>query len=110
MNDVLIILSALTFIFYGTLILTTNHMVQEFRRYQLERFRMLTGCLELAGGLGQLAGLYVPYLLSLSSTGLAVLMLLGTVVRIRTRDPWHAIIPALSLMILNAYLVASRFF
>jgi hypothetical protein len=101
MRLILILISAALFIFYGLLILLTNHMKFEFKRYDLEKFRTLTGYLELAGGIGQLIGLFYPILLILSSIGLSLLMFLGTIVRLRVRDPWIDLIPAIFLMLLN---------
>lgn len=110
MIQVFTIISASAFIFYGFLILVSNHMVQEFRRYQLTRYRTFTGWLELAGGMGQLAGLIHPSLLIASSLGLALLMLLGTVVRIRTKDPWPQTLPAIGLFLLNLCIALSAIF
>jgi len=104
------IVSACSFIFYGFLILVSNHMVQEFRRYQLAKFRTLTGWLELAGGVGQLAGLVHPELLIASSLGLALLMLLGTIVRIRTKDPWPQTLPAIVLFVINLWIALSAIY
>lgn len=106
----LILLSAFAFLFYGLMILLSGHMKAEFRRYRMERFRTLTGYLEVAGGAGQFLGLSFPYLLIAASAGLAVLMLLGTIVRIRTKDPWVEIIPAFALMILNSFIVVTELF
>lgn len=74
----------------------------------MERFRTLTGYLEFAGGTGLLVGLYYPLLLVISSLGLAILMLLGTLIRIRTRDPWVEILPAFFLMLINTYIFLSK--
>ncbi len=108
MRQILPLLSASAFIFYGLLILVSNHMRLEFRRYKLERFRTLTGYLEVAGGAGQIAGLYISYLMVLSSAGLALLMLLGILVRIRSKDTWTEIVPALVLMLMNILIIITE--
>jgi hypothetical protein len=107
MHVTLILASALAFIFYGLLCLLMDNMRTEFLRYRLERFRKLTGALELLGGTGQLVGLAYPFLLQFSSAGLALLMFLGVIVRIRTRDPIVQIFPAFGLMLLNVWIVAN---
>lgn len=104
MNLTLILFSAIAFIFYGYMCLMTNHMKAEFQRYGMTKFRKLTGVLELLGGIGLLVGLEFNPILLLSSAGLAALMLLGTIVRIKTKDPWMQIIPAFSLMLMNGYI------
>ena len=104
MNQILIIISGLVFIGYGLLCLSINHMKAEFERYQLAHFRKLVGVLELLGGIGMLCGLFSQYLLMIASAGLGVLMLMGTVIRLKTKDPFWEMIPALSLMALNFYI------
>jgi len=102
---ILTILSGLTFLGYGILCLSTDHMVLEFTRYGLLPYRMLTGLLETLGGLGSLVGLFYSKPIYLLSTGgLAILMLMGVIVRLRIKDPYHLILPAFALMVLNGYL------
>lgn len=80
-------------------------MVVEFERYGLKKFRLLTGSLEVLGALGQLASFWIPALLPISSGGLACLMACGVWTRWRIRDPWLAFLPAVILMLINAFLV-----
>lgn len=101
MQVILIFISALAFIFYGLLCLLTDHMKIEFARYGLSQYRQLTGALELLGGSGLLFGLYYTPLLILSASGLALLMFLGIIVRLKTRDPLLEILPAFILMTIN---------
>jgi hypothetical protein len=83
-------------------------MLREFRRYGLEKFRMLTGFLELLGGAGTLVGfIYSPAFL-ISTAGLGLLMFLGFLVRIRVRDPWAQMLPAIILMLINLFLFSDR--
>lgn len=109
MQVILIFISAITFILYGLLCLLTDHMKLEFQRYGLSKFRKLTGTLELLGGTGLLLGLYYSPLIILSASGLALLMFLGVIVRLKTRDPLIEILPAFMLMILNLKILFSVF-
>jgi hypothetical protein len=84
-------------------------MVEEFKRYKMEKFRKLTGYLEVLGGSGLLIGLYFSPIYFLSSAGLFLLMLLGVVTRIRVRDPFLEMIPAILLLIINLYLLVSAY-
>ncbi len=80
-------------------------MEREFQRYHLSRFRKFVGLLEFLGGFGLGLGYYFSRpLLCVSSAGLSVLMLLGVIVRLKTRDPWFQIAPAFALMFVNVYL------
>lgn len=106
----LILINSLAFIAYGILCITTDHMVEEFTRYGLLQFRLLTGYLEVLGGLGCLIGHFThPYLFLFATSGLSVLMVLGVFTRVRVGDPIIEIIPAFLLGILNAYLTYSVF-
>ena len=105
MNPIVIILSACTFIFYGSLCLMTNHMKVEFERYGLSRFRIFIGVLELLGGIGLIVGLTYPPILIFSSAGLTLLMILGTFIRIKVRDKMMEILPAFILILVNAFIL-----
>lgn len=98
------LVSGLIFIIYGLLCLLTNHMLEEFSRYGLSGYRRLVGYLELLGGFGLFVGLYYSPLLIISSAGLALLMFLGVMTRIRVKDPFIQITPALVLMFVNGYI------
>ena len=100
----LTIISSISFIIYGVLILSTGHMAHEFERYNLSKYRKLTGILEVLGGLGLLIGLQFNLLFQFSSAGLTLLMLMGTATRIKVKDPFIEIIPAFFLMSINGYL------
>jgi DoxX-like family len=97
--------SIAAFALYGTIALFSRAMVAEFERYGLARLRVLTATLQIVGSLGLLAGYWYHPLLLLSAGGFAVMMLLAVLVRIRIRDPIHAMVPALVLLCLNLLLV-----
>ena len=109
MQVILILISAITFIFYGFLCLFTDHMKAEFIRYKLFKYRELTGWLEILGGLGQVIGFFYTPLLFFSSTGLACLMFMGILVRVRSKDKFWSITPAFGLMIVNIYVAIEEF-
>ena len=94
------------FLVYGLLCLFADGMVEEFERYGLARFRRLTGALEVLGATGLAAGYLFPALSVVSAGGLAILMLLGLLVRWRVRDPLIQMAPAAFLLIVNAFIAA----
>ena len=98
-----VLLSSGAFLFYGLACLFFEGMSAEFERFGLASFRKLTGALEVAGALGLSAGYFFPPLVIAASAGLSLLMLLGVITRVRLRDPLVSLIPALTLMLLNAY-------
>ena len=97
--------SAAAFLFYGLACLFSARLVAEFERYRLARWRPLIGLLEVAGGLGIVAGQWFPPLKIAAATGLFVLMLCGLWARWRIRDPWYAMLPALLLALVNLAIV-----
>lgn len=95
----------ISFAFYGVTCLVSAHMVAEFARYGLARFRPLVGWLEIVGALGMLAGYAYEPLLIAASAGLAVLMLLGVAARIRIRDSLLQTLPAAAYFGLNCLVI-----
>lgn len=98
------VLSVTLFLGYGVSCLFMGAMVEEFARYNLSRFRRLVGLLEVLGALGLLGSIVVPLLVFPSSVGLALLMALGVMTRVRVRDPLIEAIPAAVLMVINLFL------
>ncbi|MBM4245959.1 MAG: hypothetical protein FJ148_19520 [Deltaproteobacteria bacterium] len=98
-------LSIAAFLFYGLACLLFEGMNAEFERYGLARLRKLTGSLEVAGALGLCAGYFLPPLVIAASGGLSLLMLMGVLVRVRIRDPLVSMLPALALLVINAYVL-----
>lgn len=95
-----------SFLGYGIGCLGTDHMVREFTRYGLPRFRTLTGILQILGAIGLLAGLLLPAVGAMAAAGLAVLMLLGFGVRLKIRDGVLLSLPALLYLLLSIWLCA----
>ncbi len=84
-------------------------MKKEYVRYGVPQFRSLVGSLQIAGGLGLLAGLAAPLIGQLAAAGLATLMLAGVGLRIRIKDNLVQTLPAALYLVLNAYLAAAGF-
>ncbi len=100
-------ISFVLFAWYGTSCLFSKRMISEFERYQLPRLRQFTGILQVAASLGLLVGHFYRPVLLLSAGGLAAMMFLALVTRIRIRDPLYLAIPAFSLLALNLFIVFS---
>jgi DoxX-like family len=101
----LAILSGVAFSAYGALCLTTDSMKSEFERFGLGKLRVLTGALELLGGIGLLVGLWWLPARLMASTGLTALMFLGVGVRIKVKDTFVQSLPAVILMLVNLYIL-----
>jgi hypothetical protein len=101
-NVILILFSSFSFLTYGIAYFATPHMKSEFRRFGLEKFGQLTAVLEILGAVGLMAGILINSILLISSAGLAILMLLGVLVRLKVKDGLFVTMPALFYMGLNA--------
>ena len=91
-------LSAIAFLYYGIACLVSSHMKVEFERYGLARFEFL-------GALGLLVGFFYHPVLVLAAAGLTLTMLMGIVTRIRIGDSLVQTLPAIVLMIVNAFVL-----
>ena len=100
----LIVISALSFIYYGLTFFINSKMKEEFDRYELAKFRNLVGFLQLLGGFGLLVGLMWNLILIVSAAGLALLMLIGFGVRIKMKDGLLESLPSFIFMLINGYI------
>ncbi|MEL6904835.1 MAG: DoxX family protein [Planctomycetota bacterium] len=99
------LLSIVAFLFFGAACLLADRMVAEFERYGLARFRRLVGALEILGALGLIGSYRFDELVLVSAGGLAALMMLGVVTRVRIQDSLLETLPAAALCAMNAFLV-----
>lgn len=99
--------SGLSFLFYGTACLVSPRMESEFIRFGYDRQRVMTGYLQLLGGLGLMVGYYLlPPLACFAAGGLGLMMVFGFGVRLKIRDSLLAASPAFLYAALNLYLSA----
>jgi hypothetical protein len=101
---VLILISSLSFLGYGIAYFKSPKMKNEFKRFGLEKAGALTAVLELLGAVGLLVGLKFHLILLIAAGGLAILMFLGVVIRIKVQDRLWITLPALFFMILNIFI------
>lgn len=80
-------------------------MKNEFKRFGLEKFGILTAVLELTGAFGLFIGIQSYTVLVFASGGLALLMLLGVGVRIKMKDSLLVSLPAFFYFLLNTYIL-----
>ncbi|WP_296317418.1 DoxX family protein [Winogradskyella sp. UBA3174] len=107
---ILSLISGVSFIYYGLSCFKSRRVRLEFERYGLPHRRVLTGVLQLLGGIGLLTGLYLATELAFSaSLGLTILMFLGFSVRLKIKDGFFESAPSLIFALLNLYL-CYRFF
>jgi len=100
-----VLFSSLSFVGYSISYFTFSHMKSEFERFKLKKFGLFVIVVETIGAFGLLVGLFFTPILLLSAGGLAVLMLLGLITRIKSKDSFLVSSPAIFYMILNSYIV-----
>lgn len=66
--------------------------------------RLLTGSLQLLGSAGLVMGFFLPFIGVLASAGLAIMMLVAFIVRIKIRDGFLESAPSLLFLVLNAWI------
>lgn len=106
-DEICVLISSLSFFAYALSYFKSPHMKQEFKRFGLEKIGLLTIILQIIGATGLLIGLKFNTILTISSLGLAVLMLSGLIVRIKLKDSLWISLPALFYMGLNVYIFLS---
>ena len=99
-----VLFSSLSFMVYSISYFTSPHMKSEFERFKLKKLGLFVIILEIIGAFGLLVGLLIKPILLISSGGLAVLMLLGSITRFKSKDSFLVSVPAIFYMILNAYI------
>lgn len=107
--NILILVSAISFLCYGISALFSPELEKEFIRYGLPKYRVMTGVLQIIGSLGLFIGFFNKELLLLSSLGLSVLMLLGFLTRIKIGDGFLQSLPSFIFLILNLTIFINTF-
>ncbi|HMB98232.1 MAG TPA: DoxX family protein [Balneolaceae bacterium] len=106
--EIIVVLNALFFFFYGFQSLNSHMMIEEFKRFGLSNSqRKLTGILQLLGAAGLLLGLTAPFFGVLSAGGFAVMMLVAFAVRLKIKDSVIQSLPSLIFMMMNLWLAYS---
>ena len=84
----------LLFLLIGSMTIAGRKMfVENFRRFGYPQwFRIVTGSLEVLGGLGLLIGIWLPWLAALASIGLTLVMVGAVLSQVRTRESWQKIV------------------
>ena len=99
-----VFISSLSFLAYVISYFASPFMKSEFKRLGLENIGFVAIALELLGSIGLLAGLTCKPILLFSSAGLALLMLIAVLFRIRHKDGIWLSLPAIFYMLLNLYI------
>lgn len=90
--------------------MVSDKMVLEFKRFGLpDSQRLLTGVLQLLGAIGLLTGLFLPVIGLMASGGLALMMFVAFLVRMKIGDGFMESAQSLIFLVVNSW-VAWRLF
>ncbi len=106
-NIICILISSFSFFAYTGYYFISTKMKREFKRFGLEKFGLLIMASQFLGATGLIVGLQFNSILTISSFGLALLMLFGFIVRMKLKDSIWISLPALFYMGLNTYIFLS---
>ncbi|MDA9612364.1 DoxX family protein [Flavobacteriales bacterium] len=101
MNLIILLFSAISFIFYAVSSLYSNRMILEYSRWGYKKFRKIIALLQFLGGFGLLIGLHFTLVLTIVSALLTLMMVIAIYVRIRIKDNLINVLPAILYTILN---------
>ena len=101
LNIIILVFSALSFVFYGITSFFSKRMVSEYARWGYSNQRILLGCMQLLGGIGLLVGLTNSVLLCVASFLLTFMMITAVLVRIKIKDSLINMFPAVFYTCLN---------
>ena len=101
LNTVLLVFSAISFIFYGISSFFSKRMVSEYSRWGYSNHRILLGFTQLMGGIGLFVGVYNSIILSIVSFLLTFMMITAVFVRIKIKDSLTNMFPAIFYSALN---------
>lgn len=100
-NLVILLFSAISFLFYGVSSFYSDRMILEYDRWGYKKFRKLIASLQFIAGFGLLIGFYFSLLLTLVSASLTLMMIAAIFVRIRVKDNIINTLPAILYAVLN---------
>lgn len=102
----IVLFTAASFLYYGVSCLISPRLINEFERFGLSEYRIITGVLQLLGAVGIIFGLLYPFLGILAAVGLTLLMMAGFITRIKIKDSFFQTLPSFFYMVLNAYIAS----
>ncbi|MDC3390100.1 DoxX family protein [Flavobacteriales bacterium] len=99
----IIYFSALSFLFYGISSFYSRRLISEYERWGYNKLRIIIAILQILASFGLIIGAYyLPFLLSLVSFSLTIMMLVAVFARIKIKDSIANTIPAILYVIINS--------
>ena len=100
---IIIIFTAISFISYGLNSFISKKMISEYERWGYNKLRIIIAILQILASFGLIIGAYyLPFLLSLVSFSLTIMMLVAVFARIKIKDSIANTMPAILYVIINS--------
>ena len=110
-DDVIIYFSALSFLFYGVNSFYSKRLISEYERWGYNKQRIIISVLQILASFGIIIGTYFfPFLLSIVSFSLTIMMLVAVFARIKIKDSIANTIPAIFYVIINSIIFYQSLF
>jgi hypothetical protein len=103
------LIASASFFCFGFGYLLIPQMKAEFVRYRLAHYRVIVGWLQITGAAGLLVGLRYPSIGLAAGCGLALMMGVAVVTRLRIGDSLVQCVPAILFLLLNLYICVRMF-
>ena len=102
LDKILIFFSVVSFIIYGLTSFYSSRLISEFNRWGFGKYRILIAYLQLLASIGLIIGmLFEPFLLTIVSFLLFLMMIVAMITRIKIKDTIINTIPSVFYAILN---------
>jgi hypothetical protein len=110
-DDVIIFFSALSFLFYGVNSFYSKRLISEYERWGYNKLRVIISVLQILASFGLIIGAYyIPFLLTIVSFSLTIMMLVAVFARIKIKDSIANTIPAIFYVIINSIIFYQSLF
>ena len=104
-SQLIILFISFSFIFYAFNAIFSKKMKDEFTRWGFQKYRILISCTQLLSAFFLLLSFFYPFLVIFCSSILFIMMLGAIYVRIRIKDSFLQMLPALIYFFLNAIII-----
>ena len=98
---ILVLVSSLSFLYYGINTLFSHKMKLEFERWGFSSFRKIIAILQILACFGLIIGLFYNFILSIVSFALFLMMFFAILTRIKVKDSIIKTLPSVFYSLIN---------
>lgn len=101
LENIFIYLSSLSFLIYSLNSIYSKRLISEFERWGYGKYRLIIAYLQLLASIGLIIGLYLQILLTVVSFALFIMMIFAIITRVKVKDSFFEVLPAIFYAIIN---------